>query len=237
MTQSVETYIRSLGPVTRHVLVYVVVSAGLVSMGIVSPLYLVLQGYSLQLWRPFTAALFFGQLSIQFLMTTFMLATYLNNNETRHFANKPVDFLWMLFLLMVSLGGLGATLSWYLTSSSLLLALCWIFCKRNPADRIVFWGFEFSAAYFPWVLLVFNFMVSHSIYPELVGIAVGHLYVFLADIFPATHGRRLIDPPAAWYRLLHTVGVVNYTPTQPGRVPPPGGLQGHRWGTGRQLGA
>ena len=43
----------------------------------------------------------------------------------------------------------------------------------------------FSAPYLPWVLLAFSLLLGHDIHSDALGIAVGHLYFFFEDVWPA----------------------------------------------------
>ncbi|KAK8730618.1 hypothetical protein OTU49_007839 [Cherax quadricarinatus] len=55
---------------------------------------------------------------------------------------------------------------------------------------------HYQAPYLPWVLLGFSVLLGNSILVDLVGIAVGHIYYFLEDVFPARSGGiRLLKTP------------------------------------------
>ena len=62
----------------------------------------------------------------------------------------------------------------------------------------------------PWVLLGFSVLLGNSPSVDLMGIAVGHLYFFLDDVFPYTRGgrgRRPLRSPAWLLRLLEGEGL------------------------------
>lgn len=44
--------------------------------------------------------------------------------------------------------------------------------------------FSFTAGYLPWVLLGFSLLLGHNIQADLIGIACGHVYYFLEDVYP-----------------------------------------------------
>lgn len=46
----------------------------------------------------------------------------------------------------------------------------------------------FNAPYLPWVLLGFSLLLGNSVSVDLLGMAVGHCYYFLEDIFPNQPG-------------------------------------------------
>ncbi|CAG5129398.1 unnamed protein product [Candidula unifasciata] len=63
------------------------------------------------------------------------------------------------------------------------------------------------APFLPWVLLGFSLLLGNSVIINLMGIAIGHVYFFLEDVFPQKQGRfkvlktpaflkYLLDPPA-----------------------------------------
>lgn len=65
------------------------------------------------------------------------------------------------------------------------IMLVYIWSRRNPQIRMNFFGIlNFNAPYLPWVLLAFSFFLGNSIEVDVLGIAVGHIYYFLEDVFP-----------------------------------------------------
>ncbi|KAK8730619.1 hypothetical protein OTU49_007839 [Cherax quadricarinatus] len=77
------------------------------------------------------------------------------------------------------------------------IMLVYVWARRNPFVRMNFFGLlNFQAPYLPWVLLGFSVLLGNSILVDLVGIAVGHIYYFLEDVFPARSGGiRLLKTP------------------------------------------
>ena len=93
--------------------------------------------------------------------------------------------------------------------------LVYVWSRRNPYIRMNFFGLlNFQAPYLPWVLLGFSLMLGNAVVVDLmgktclfthidlfnrhlidqifisstVGIAVGHVYYFLEDVFPDQPG-------------------------------------------------
>ena len=65
--------------------------------------------------------------------------------------------------------------------------------------------FTFRAPFLPWVLLGFSVLLGNSPSVDLMGIAVGHLYFFLDDVYPYTRagrGRRPLRSPAWLLRVI-----------------------------------
>jgi len=56
--------------------------------------------------------------------------------------------------------------------------------------------FNFNAPYLPWVILGIELLLgqSWSLF-DLMGIAVGHVYYFLDDVYPRITGRRWLKTP------------------------------------------
>ena len=57
----------------------------------------------------------------------------------------------------------------------------------------------------PWVLVAFSVLLGNSVVVDILGIAIGHLYFFLEDVFPnQPGGRKLLATP----RLLYSKQIV-----------------------------
>ena len=80
----------------------------------------------------------------------------------------------------------------------------------------------FNAPYLPWVLLSFSLLLGHDVTSDLLGIAVGHLYFFFEDVFPAlavARGWGLRRPLGTPYVLHFLFGTrPRATPQQPAFV-------------------
>jgi Derlin-2/3 len=79
----------------------------------------------------------------------------------------------------------------------------YVYGRRNEGVRMQFlYLFPFRAPYLPWVLLAFSFLLgSFSPGVDLLGILVGHIYIFFQDVAPnmpnsMLRDRRLLDTPA-----------------------------------------
>lgn len=83
---------------------------------------------------------------------------------------------------MVSRYRLARCAALLLCSLAASLTLCCCVCL---SARMNFLGlFTFTAPYLPWVLLAFSFVLGNNGVVDVVGIAVGHLYYFLEDVYP-----------------------------------------------------
>lgn len=69
------------------------------------------------------------------------------------------------------------------------IMLVYVWSRRNPFIRMNFFGLlNFQAPYLPWVLLGFSVILGNTIWVDLMGMAVGHIYYFLEDVFPNQRG-------------------------------------------------
>jgi Derlin-2/3 len=81
--------------------------------------------------------------------------------------------------------------------SSLTFMMVYVWARRNEAVTMSFLGlFVFTAPFLPWVLLAFSWVLGSSPLLDLLGIATGHTYYFLADVYPRFSGRRPLATPA-----------------------------------------
>ena len=141
--------------------------------------------YKGQLWRLLTNFFFFGMFSWDFIFHMYFLLRYSQLLEENSFRGRTADFVCML--------GFGATLmvaaapfvNIHFLGSSLSFMMVYVWARRNPNVRMSFLGlFPFTAPYLPWVLLAFSVFLGASASVDLIGIAVGHLYFFLDDVYP-----------------------------------------------------
>ncbi|TPX37557.1 hypothetical protein SmJEL517_g00455 [Synchytrium microbalum] len=124
----------------------------------------------------------------------FFLLRYSRALEEGSFRNRTADYVWMLLLGAISIVIITPfttpRASIPFLSSPLTFFLVYVWSRRNPAVNMSFLGlFTFTAPYLPWVLLAFTVLL-HNVWPsgDLIGMAVGHAYYFLEDVFPRMEG-------------------------------------------------
>ena len=116
-----------------------------------------------------------------------------------HHAGNVADVVTMLAFGGAALLLLGGWLLHLpLLSTPLFTMLIYVWSRRNPAAPTSFYMFTFTAAYLPWVMVAFAFIVGNDPVPELLGIAAGHAYYFVQEVLPT------LDGPLKGWRLLHT---------------------------------
>lgn len=196
-------------PVTRAYVSGAFIVTASCSLDLVSPfslyfnLNLVFQ--KAQVWRLFTNFFFFGSLGIDFLFHMFFLARYCRLLEEGSFRGRTSDFALMLLFggILMCIFSAFVSVPPFL-GSSLAFMMVYVWARRNDDVRMSFLGlFTFRAPYLPWVLLGFSVLLGNSPSVDLMGIAVGHLYFFLDDVYPYTRagkGRRPLRVPG-WLRM------------------------------------
>ncbi|XP_065568559.1 derlin-2-like [Artemia franciscana] len=201
MAQQLRQEYLLIPPVTRTYLTACAITTLAVELQLVTPFqlyfnpYLIFEKY--QVWRVFTSFLFFGGLGFNLLFNMIFTYRYCRMLEENSFAGRTADFVFMLCFggfftvicaMFVNLLFLGHALT---------TMLVYVWSRRNPFVRMNFFGLlPFSAPYLPWVLVGFSLLLGNSVVVDLIGIAVGHVYFFLEDVFPnQPGGMRLLKTP------------------------------------------
>lgn len=184
-----------------------------------------------QVWRLITTFLFFGTIGFNFLFNMTFTYRYCRMLEEGSFRGKSSDFVMMFifggalmicFAFFVNLLFLGQAFT---------IMLVYVWSRRNPFIRMNFFGIlNFLAPYLPWALLGFSVILGNTIWVDLMGMAVGHIYYFLEDVFPEQRGGfRILKTPMFLKRLLDEVPEdSSYNPLPEDR---PGGFN---WGNEQQ---
>ena len=154
----------------------------------------------------FTNFLFMGELGIDFVFHMFFLIRYSKSLEETSFRNRPADFLWLLVFGMIVLTAIAPFVKVQFLGTSLNFMLVYIWSRRNPHVPLSFLGvFNFSAAYLPWVLMLFSVLIGSSPLMDVLGMIAGHTYYYLEDVYPRTAqgaGRRLLKTPGVFVALM-----------------------------------
>ncbi|KPP61125.1 derlin-2-like [Scleropages formosus] len=127
----------------------------------------------------------------------------------------------------------GTFVSLVFLGQAFTIMLVYVWSRRNPNVRMNFFGLlNFQAPFLPWVLMGFSLLLGNSIIVDLLGIAVGHVYFFLEDVFPnQPGGGRWLKTPTILKMLFDSPEQdANYNPLPEDR---PGGFG---WGEGQRLG-
>lgn len=74
-------------------------------------------------------------------------------------------------------------------------SVLYVWCKNEPDRQVSLWGIPVQTGNLPWALLVMSILTGGSPFNDLIGIAVGHTYIFLKMTLPNSHGYDLIKTP------------------------------------------
>jgi len=152
----------------------------------------------LQLWRLFTH-FFVSKLSFGFLMNIFFLYQSLSSLENGKFYGRTADFVWFFIFGMLVFDFIAVTFDYFFLPGSLMFYIMYYWSQTNRDQNVSFmFGFQFKAVYFPFVLIGFGLLTGGGIdMSQVIGIAVGHLYYFLKDIWPVQYeGREFLATPS-----------------------------------------
>ncbi|XP_056387474.1 derlin-3 isoform X2 [Hyla sarda] len=149
------------------------------------------------IWRLVTNFLYFGHLGFSFLFNIFLAYRYCKMLEETSFRGRTADFVFMFLFggLVITIFGLFVNLSFLGQAFTLMFVYVW--CRRNPFVRVNILGILMvQAPYLPWVLMAFSFLLGDSILVDVLGMAAGHIYFFLEDVFPnQPGGKKLLATP------------------------------------------
>ncbi|XP_003366963.1 derlin-2.2 (AtDerlin2-2) [Trichinella spiralis] len=109
----------------------------------------------------------------------------------------PFDLYFNPWLIISKFQIMGCFVHLLFLGQALTIMLVYIWSRRNPHVRLNFFGLiTFNAPYLPWVLFTFSVILGSSFMVDFVGIACGHFYYFMEDVFPYQPGgfKVLITP-------------------------------------------
>ena len=59
-----------------------------------------------------------------------------------------------------------------------------------------------QSKYMPWAMMAFRVLTGGELFADLIGVGVGHLYYFLTNVFPESHGYMLLKTPGFIHKLV-----------------------------------
>jgi Derlin-2/3 len=198
-----QDWFNSVQLITKIFLVSTLLSGTLLTFGWVSDYDMILDWakirYKFQIWRLFTACVYAGKFSFNFAMHTYILYQNCQRYEANPFntgaGGNTADFLWMVLLSMATLLVIAFYFDMMVISEPMMYVILYVWSRREPDTISNIFGFKFKSLYLPWAYIAMRLVMGGSITEPLVGIAVGHLFYFFAEVFPVSHGRRLIVTP------------------------------------------
>jgi Derlin-2/3 len=179
-----------LPPVTRTYLACCLATTVLCGLDVLSPFHLYYNWLAIvsrgQTWRLFTTFCYFGNAGINFFLNMAFLLRYSKGLEEGYGPARMWDFAFCMCAGAAMLLLVAPFTDIIFFGTSLTSHLVYLWSRRNPGVQIsLFFLITFSAPYLPWVLLGFSALLGHDVKQDLLGIAVGHAYFFLEDVWPA----------------------------------------------------
>ena len=152
-----------------------------------------------EIWRLFSTFFFAGSFSFNFVMHLYILYENCRRYESNPFdtggGGTSADFLWLLLSTMSMLLVVSYLFDLYSLSEPILYVVLYTWSRREPDALVNIFGFRFKAVYLPWVYVALRLLMGGSITSPLVGIAVGHVYFFLVQIFPTLFQSTILRTP------------------------------------------
>nr|UOP56995.1 putative der1-like protein [Thecaphora frezii] len=166
-----------------------------------------------QLWRLVTTFLYFGSFSLDFLFHLFFFMRYsrMLEEDAQGTARGRgrATYVWMLLVCSTMLLLISPVVAMPFLGSPLAFVLVYVWSRRNRHVRLSLFGvLVVTAPYLPWSLAGFGWLINGSlraVMGDLVGIAVGHLYYFLVDVWPREYksgGINWLETPNILVRLI-----------------------------------
>eukprot|EP00742_Colponemidia_sp_Colp-10_P006153 GILJ01006586.1.p1 GENE.GILJ01006586.1~~GILJ01006586.1.p1 ORF type:complete len:278 (+),score=13.17 GILJ01006586.1:73-906(+) len=200
---SVEDWYKEIPIITRCYMTVAFLTTVACAVDLVSPFALYFNRSLIfekfQVWRLITNFFFFGTFGLDFLFHMFFLVRYSRLLEETSFRGRTADFFYMLLFGATIMTLMQPLININFLGSSLTFMMVYVWARRNPHAHMSFLEiFNFTAPYLPWVLLTFSFLLGSDFKTDLIGIAVGHTYYFLEDVYPLmpnSRDRRLLKTP------------------------------------------
>ncbi|XP_071849342.1 derlin-2-like [Apostichopus japonicus] len=222
-------------PITRAYTTTCVLTTLAVQLDVITPFQLYFNPdlilNHLQLWRLVTNFMYFGTIGFNFLFNMIFTYRYCRMLEEGSFRGRTADFFFMFVFGGTIMTIIALFVNLVFLGQAFTIMLVYVWSRRNPYIRMNFFGLmNFQAPYLPWVLLGFSVLLGNPIIVDFIGIAVGHVYYFLEDVFPSQPGGfKLLRTPGFLKTILDPAAEdPNYNPLP--EEERPGGFE---WGDGQ----
>lgn len=224
-----DEWYKSLPIVTRSYVTLAFLTTAGCSLEIITPFNvyfnskLIMAG---EVWRLLTNFFYFGNLGVDFVFHMFFLLKYCKSLEEGSFRGRSADFLWMLLLGGTLMTAVAPVVNIQFLGSSLTFMMVYVWGRRHQYVNLSFLGvFNFTAPYLPWVLLAVSLVLGQSPVVDLLGMAAGHVYYFLEDVYPRMTGRRPLKTPGFVKALFPQDEPIVAPIPAPAPIPPPAPFQ------------
>ncbi|KRX08303.1 hypothetical protein PPERSA_01764 [Pseudocohnilembus persalinus] len=192
---------------SRTYLTCVILTTTVVSFGIISPYHinldLVKVFSSVQIWRLITNFFFVGTFSFNIIFALFFLHFAISRIESLYSKRNYADLLYLILFTMITLDIVGMIFSAPFLISGFQIVLIYIWCKRRPLEIVQFlFGIRIKSAYFPFFLVGFHLLTGQNVLIDVIGLAIGHVYIFLKDIYPQQSHKDYLRTPLFFQKLV-----------------------------------
>jgi len=168
--------------VTRSWFTLILVFAALNQIGLLQPEAVALDAAAIargQLWRPLTAAAFFGGIGPQLLQKMYYLVQFGKGLESvlgiGEYARALASCAAMLCIICNLLGQ-------QFTGDGLVMAVTVLTCQQNPEAQMNMYGLNIPMAYMPFAQMVMSYLFSQQIpWNDLIGAIAGYVHYYLQD--------------------------------------------------------
>ena len=184
-----DTWYYDMPVVTRTYVTACCLTAAAITFRFVTPLSLYLNFAQVfarnEYWRLVTTFTFFEGFGLNFFFHMHFLYMYFCRLEEHYYRNRTVGFICMLLFGAILMLTAAYFLNIFFLSSPMLLYVLYVWCRRHPYEQLHVLGlFPVAAPYIPYVFLLLSLVMNQPIRDEFLGIIIGHVYWFLADIAP-----------------------------------------------------
>lgn len=194
--------IASLQPFTKLYIITSLITTVIVTLKVIQPASFVaflVPSEWWQIWKIPGSLTYHGSFDMGYIFH--LIFFFMTNNplEKSFIPALYGDFLTMLGFVLSFCGIFGAALNWggYLVlSDAFTFALTYIYCKKFPNDSIIlFFILKIKTAYYPFAIMAISILMGASWKNYVIGLLVGHLYIYLKEILPVTKGLNLLRTP------------------------------------------
>lgn len=198
-----QDWFNSVQLITKIFLVATLLSGAMLTFGFIADQDLILDWDKIrnkfQIWRLFSSCVYCGKFSFNFAMHTYILYQNCSRYEANPFntgaGGNTADFLWLILMSVALLLVVAYFFDLMVISEPILYVIIYTWSRREPDAVSGIFGFKFKSVYLPWAYIAMRLVMGGSITEPLIGVGVGHLYYFFAEVFSVSHGRKLIVTP------------------------------------------
>lgn len=151
--------------------------------------------YGGEIWRPITAASYFGKPSIGSLMSAYYLFEY---GSTLERAYGPAQFLVFMLVQLTLLSFASMLFRQPIFGNSMVTAMLHVLSRAMPHQKVRWLVMNVPYWSLPYCTMLADCLQASSAsaaLPHILGILSGHFYQFHKFVWPKTGGKDWLSPP------------------------------------------